>query len=83
MPRCPDLAIFVLTDDDDYITPCACARGNNYTIFILGNDYKQEVSICAIVCNRNTTLRRAILPVMAILLQQIIFYFFFVVRGNY
>ena len=31
MPRSPDLAIFVLTDNDDsdYITPCACARGNN------------------------------------------------------
>ena len=29
MPRSPDLAIFVLTTDKtDYITPCACARGN-------------------------------------------------------
>ena len=38
-PRSPDLAIFVLTDDDrrrqtttdktDYFTPCACARGKN------------------------------------------------------
>ena len=39
MPRSPDLAIFVLTTDNDrqrqtttdkidYITPCACARGN-------------------------------------------------------
>ena len=30
MPRSPDLAIFVLTTDNDrlFITPCACARGN-------------------------------------------------------
>ena len=42
MPRSPDLAILVLTTDrqttdrrqttdkTDHITPCACARGNNY-----------------------------------------------------
>ena len=30
IPRSPDLAIFVLTTDKtDYLTPCACARGNN------------------------------------------------------
>ena len=35
MPRCPDLSIFVLADDDrqtdttDYITPCECARDND------------------------------------------------------
>ena len=30
MPRSSDLVIFVLitTDKTDYITPCACARGN-------------------------------------------------------
>jgi hypothetical protein len=33
MPRCSDLAIFVVTDRQtdrtDYFTPCACARGND------------------------------------------------------
>ena len=29
MPRTRDLAIFVLTADDDCFTPCACARGKS------------------------------------------------------
>ena len=41
MPRCPDLAISVLTDDDrqtdttNYFDPCACALGNKLRLVLL------------------------------------------------